>query len=210
MDAYSKRKFGCYLKEMAQSDGRLETDANGWPVYMVTYCLMRAGKYKEAATFAAQSEHRKAKKLARYLQHYLANELSLVGEPLDKALRKLELRHDKTSSEVDPYQEAIYLVLTKQHKDPQDKLIMDIEDYMWFYLKIVHANEAEDEPAYAKAGLMLLPLADFQSTIVGLGAERFSHNNELPLDYFKTLLLIGLYSPVKLNSIERVGCKIPC
>ncbi len=195
LDSYAKDVFGVFLKDLPGKYEMLEVDGDGWPFYAVIYYLFRTGHYKEAAEFTGTSKYKSAEEFIKYMKIYVERDCLLPEEELSAALTAFEPRGSDAAAPADPYKKALQLILTKQHKDPDNILFQSMEDYLWFYFKIVH-TEDDEEMEGRRAAYVTVSLEKFQNSILAMGPSKFNPRNDDPLNYFRTLMLIGLYDEV--------------
>lgn len=189
IDAYTKSTLRLGLKELPEKFEELEVESSGWPVFVIIYYLIRAGQHKEALEFARKTQHKPAEDFANLYSIFLECEGSLPGEELNKALQVLEARYEMA---IDPYKQALYIILSKQHKEPNKLLQPFMDDYLWFYLKIVVFDNEEELAEGTRAAYIPLPLGKFQQSILEMTLELNAAEKD-PFGHFKTLLLVGLY-----------------
>lgn len=189
IDTYTKTALKLGLKELPERYEEIEVENEGWPVFAIIFYLIRAGQWQEALSFAKQTQYKPAMEFASLYQLYMECNESLPIEELNQALQVLEVRYE---TPIDPYKQALYTIMTKQHKEPNKLLQPYMNDYLWFYLKIVTFENDEEIIERQRTAYAPLSMAKFQQSILALSKELNAPEND-PFNYFKTLLLVGLY-----------------
>jgi nuclear pore complex protein Nup93 len=193
IEEYCHRSFGLNYNTLSSKFPGV-TILDNKPIYAIVYYLIRAGQYNDALNFSKTIIDDSATIIASLIEEYSQNNYSISEDSLAQGIDLLK-RGIK-----DPYKEAILLILTRNFKDPNESLLLDMEDYMWFYLKIVHTDnlDSEDNPDKNQS-YATISLANFQNNILNFGPANFNPTNATPLNYVKTLFLVGLYNHVMFS-----------
>jgi hypothetical protein len=189
IDAYTKSTLKMGLKELSEKIEEIEVEGNGWPIFAIIYYLIRSGQWKEAIHYAKQSQYKPVLDFANLYQIYIECNNSLPNEELNQALHVLEVIYD---TPMDPFKQALYTIITKQHKEPNRLLQPFMNDYLWFYLKIVTFDNEEELIGEQRTAYAPLNMTKFQQSILEMSKELNTPEKD-PFSHFKTLLLVGLY-----------------
>jgi len=189
IDTYAKSTLRIGLKEFYERIEGIEVESNGWPVFAIIYYLIRSGQWKEAMHFGKQSQHKSALDFVNLYQTYIECNNSLPNEELNQGLHILEVIYN---TPMDPFKQALYTIITKQHKEPDKILQPFMNDYLWFYLKIVTLENDQELLEEQRTAYAPLSMTKFQQSILEMSKELNTPEKD-PFSHFKTLLIVGLY-----------------
>lgn len=177
--------------------GKLEL-VDGLPIWSCIYYLFRCGYLREAYQFAAQNEIHLLKSepaFVSYLKAFIETEDNYLTGTI-----KAQIQSDYSQRTIvgnqDPFKMALLKIIGRCElgKKSIPDVIQTTEDYVWLQLWLVsessegsaiHSGATQTSSAYA--------LANLQALIVDLGPKYFNPKGTNPLQYFETLLCVGLF-----------------
>mmetsp|Transcript_19718 Transcript_19718/g.17428 ORF Transcript_19718/g.17428 Transcript_19718/m.17428 type:complete len:245 (-) Transcript_19718:919-1653(-) len=92
----------------------------------------------------------------------------------------------------DVFKEAILILLTKQVTSSHSLLNTNLSDYLWFNLSKCHFEDSLTE--FRSDSSSTLTLKHLQAGILSFGESYFNENGENPLNFYKVLILVGLFN----------------
>lgn len=200
-------------------DVKLETENETLPIYAIIYFCLRAGKRREAVKIASRSSLPEAKVITNLLKEelfYLKGN-SEVPEITDNIklhdlafeyLANISKHEDKDNGidsvyKKDIFKEALLTLMTKHITPAHPNLCSNLSDYLWFNIQKCYFERPGME--FKKNNKNILTLKMLQATILEYGESYFNEDGQSPLNFYKVLILIGLYEEAirYLDAIDK-------
>jgi len=179
--------------------GKLEL-VDGLPIWSCIYYMFRCGYLREAYQFAAQHEIHLVKSEPAFVS-YLKAFIETEDNCLTGAI-KAQIQSDYSQRIIignqDPFKMALLKILGRCDlgKKSMPHVIQTTEDYVWLQLWLVseaaHSSSSVSAPPSLQSS-STYTLGNLQTLIVDLGAKYFNPKGRSPLQYFETLLCVGLF-----------------
>lgn len=177
------------LKRMPPAELSHIEVANGSPVWLVLFTLVRCGLLEEALTVAQNMEHtlqRFDALFLSFLKAFVTSPLHTVSGSTLSQLRN-EYNQKMALSHQDPYKLALYKIMGRC--DLARKNIPEVtstsEDYLWLQFWLIQDDADASTSSYT--------LEDLQRIVTDFGAKHFDPKQNNPWLYFEILLLVGLF-----------------
>jgi nuclear pore complex protein Nup93 len=161
---------------------------DGTPIWACIFLLFRCGHVREAYMFACQYEFHLLKtepNFIAYLKAFIETEDNYLTGTL-KAQIQSDYSQRLIVGNQDPYKMTLLKILGRcdlNKKTVQD-VITTTQDYIWLQLWLV-----KDGPD--SAGVYNLPA--LQKLVLDFGPKHFNPKGNNPVQYFETLLAVGLF-----------------
>lgn len=211
-----------YMKDFnyETDESKLELEDNRIPIYAIIYFCVRAGKRREAVKIASRSLLPEAKIIYNLLQEEVlyfrgsgeVTELSDNEKLYHTALQELstisrrqvdEGDNIEANYKKDIFKEALLILLTKHITPSHPLLNSNLSDYLWFNLQKCYFERPGME--FKKQSQDILTLKVLQATILSHGDSYFNEDGSNPLNFYKVLILVGLYEEAVryLDTIDK-------
>jgi len=210
-----------YMKDFKYEtdESSLELEDGKLPIYAIIYFCIRAGKRKEALQIAYKSSLPDVKIIRNLLEEELfyfegsggVRELTDNEKLYNTALEALSSISKRQSEDEqmnsiykkDVFKEALLVLLTKHVMPCHELLNTNLSDYLWFNLQKCYFERPGME--FNKHNQDVLTLRILQSSIVRHGEEYFNEDGNNPLNFYKVLILVGLYEEAVryLDSVDK-------
>lgn len=187
---------------------------NGTPIWVLIFYLIRAGLYLEADELVQRNReqfNKFDKNFPVYVKSYVENTNHVLPSDLNERLHKefnqqfqFIINDVDNNVNYDPYKYSVYKTIGKcdlSNKSLPRSVNLSIEDWTWFHLSIINANQPGSESNLIFENYTL---SDLQNKIIQLGPKNFMSSPNNPL-YLKTLILTGLYEMAVQYSYEYVN-----
>lgn len=177
------------LKRLPPAELAIIEMANGSPIWLLLFSLIRCGLLNEALTVTQNMEHalqRSDPLFLSFLKAFVTNPSHVITGSLLSQLRA-EYNQKMTLSPQDPYKLVLYKVLGRC--DLARKNVPEVtstsEDYLWLQFWLIQDD--------ADAAASPYTLEDLQRTVTDFGGKHFDPKQNNPWLYFEILLLVGLF-----------------
>lgn len=187
---------------------------NGTPIWALIFYLLRAGLYSDVVDLVSRNREiftKFDKNFPVYIKNYADSSKHVLSSELNERLHQefnqqfqFIINDVDSSINYDPYKYSVYKIIGKcdlSNKSLPQSINLSIEEWVWFHLSIINANQPGSESNLVFENYSLL---DFQSKIVQLGPKNFLVSPNNPL-YLKTLVLAGLYEMAVQYAYEFVN-----
>lgn len=174
------------------------TNQDGIPIYAVIYFMIRCGRRKEALIVAQECEL----SIAKVLQEWFDDDK--FDYQFDNSIELFESKdNDQLGYNKDIFKEALIILVTKYSGNPDSNLCNNLADYLWFNLQKCHFRKNKNDRLRYDEDTLTLEI--LQNSIIQHGEEYFNENGANPLNFYKVLILVGLYEEAVLymNSIDK-------
>jgi nuclear pore complex protein Nup93 len=169
---------------------------DGLPIWCYIFYLFRCGYLREAYVFACEHEGYLVKSEPNFIS-YLKAFIETEDNYLSGAI-KAQIHSDYSQRLIvgnqDPFKMALLKILGRCDlaKKTLPDVILTTQDYIWLQLWLV--KEAADSAATSSQSTSTAyPLSSLQSMILDLGPAYFNPQGNSPVQYFETLLAVGLF-----------------
>lgn len=184
-----------YGKLITSSKDRNIEELGKLKLWGMIYYLIRSGLEEECLRFLSEcSINYDDIEISNFQTIYnqIAKKLPIDFELYASMMEGLKSKHE---SELNPFRHCCFVLVTKVSQTVNDNILENLEDYIWFHLKLIIDNEnykklREDNIFNAK----FFTLKEFQDYIKRYAPENFeSGSNEMNIDYAKCLFSILLF-----------------
>lgn len=163
---------------------------DGIPVWACIFYLFRCGYLREAYHFASQYEFHLLKSepnFIAYLKAFIETEDNFLTGTL-KAQIQSDYSQRLIVGNQDPYKMTLFKILGRcdLSKKTVPEVIVTTQDYLWLQFWLIkEEQESSTSSPYNLAAL--------QKLVLDFGPKHFNPKNNNPVQYFETLLVVGLF-----------------
>lgn len=162
---------------------------DGTPIWACIYYLFRCGFLREAYQFACQYEFNLLKtepNFIAYLKAFIETEDNFLTGTL-KAQIQSDYSQRLIVGNQDPFKMVLLKILGRcdLSKKIAPEVIVTTQDYIWFQLWLIKDSQDGSAPQYN--------LSTLQKSTLDHGPKRYNPNGNNPVQYFETLLCVGLF-----------------
>lgn len=167
----------------------------GTPIWACIFYLFRCGYLREAYNFACQHEFNLLKtepNFIAYLKAFIETEDNYLTGSL-KAQIQSDYSQRLIVGNQDPYKMTLLKILGRcdLSKKTVPEVITTTQDYIWLQLWLV--KDSQDGSSIASSSNPHYNLAALQKLVLDFGPKHFNPKGNNPVQYFETLLTVGLF-----------------
>lgn len=164
---------------------------DGTPIWACIFYLFRCGFLREAYHFASQFEFHLLKSepnFIAYLKAFIETEDNFISGTL-KAQIQSDYSQRLIIGNQDPFKMTLLKILGRcdLSKKTVPEVITTTQDYIWLQLWLI--KEGQDSLSTSSS----YNLAALQKLVLDFGPKHFNPKNNNPVQYFETLLTVGLF-----------------
>lgn len=162
---------------------------DGTPIWACIFFLFRCGYLREAYHFASQYEFHLLKSepnFIAYLKAFIETEDNYLTGTL-KAQIQSDYSQRLIVGNQDPFKMTLFKILGRcdMSKKTVPEVITTTQDYIWLQLWLIKDGSQDSSSQYN--------LASLQNLVLDFGPKHFNPKNNNPVQYFETLLIVGLF-----------------
>jgi nuclear pore complex protein Nup93 len=167
----------------------------GTPIWACIFYLIRCGYLREAYNFAIQYEFNLLKtepNFVAYLKAFIETEDNYLTGTL-KAQIQSDYSQRLIVGNQDPYKMTLFKILGRC--DLSKKTVPDVitttQDYIWLQLWLI--KDGQESSTSASSSPPQYNLTGLQKLVLDFGPKHFNPKGNNPVQYFETLLTVGLF-----------------
>ena len=183
--------FNIRMKRGSPADLQKLDLIDGIPIWACIFNLFRCGYLREAYNFASQYEFHLLKSepnFIAYLKAFIETEDNFLTGTL-KAQIQSDYSQRLIVGNQDPYKMTLLKILGRcdLNKKTVPEVITTTQDYIWLQLWLIKDIQDASSPSSN------YNLASLQKLVLDFGPKHFNPKNNNPVQYFETLLVVGLF-----------------
>ena len=168
---------------------------NGTPIWACIFYLVRCGYLREAYNFASQYEFNLLKtepNFVAYLKAFIETEDNYLTGAL-KAQIQSDYSQRLIVGNQDPYKMTLFKLLGRCDliKKTVPEVITTTQDYIWLQLMLI--KDVQEPTVSYSSNTPQYNLASLQKLVLDFGPKHFNPKGNNPVQYFETLLTVGLF-----------------
>lgn len=186
---------------------------DGTPIWACIFYLVRCGYLREAYNFASQFEFSLLKtepSFIAYLKAFIETEDNYLTGAL-KAQIQSDYSQRLIIGNQDPYKMTLFKLLGRCDliKKTVPEVITTTQDYIWLQLWLI--KDVQESSVPYSSNTPQYNLASLQKLVLDFGSKHFNPKGNNPVQYFETLLTVGLFedavaylyeSPYQIDAIH--------
>lgn len=182
------------MKRGSHAENQKMNLVEGTPIWACIFYLVRCGYLREAFNFASQYEIHLLKtepNFVAYLKAFIETEDNFLTGTL-KAQIQSDYSQRLIAGNQDPYKMTLLKILGRcdLSKKTVSEVITTTQDYIWLQLYLI--KDTQDFSS-SNVNVPVYNLSALQKLVLDFGPKHFNPKNNNPVQYFETLLIVGLF-----------------